>query len=721
MGRAAEREFQARYPTIIRWFVEYDALYLLSYCILYFLSHRDGIDPEVQGTLEVYPHNVEIMQAFALMLPRTFSPKPLLHESIRLKSELKELGELMVQRLFNIPDATTGVEEVEAYRLRTEMMAHTAAVRNWAYHHQMERITVDIAGLISQDFSRIYGVDSGRVAAALFGLGALGTEKLNAHLKKLGAFARKTTARAMVAAYAEAFPNTVPMTPQQADELWNHVGREIEAVRAMLFAHADLSLADVFSFSTADFARLYGDDSKAADLDALLTRLSFSFGDLAEREPEYFILDNPARHRPFIRVAEGRYFTALHGVLPHIALSLVEDLIADDERLRAQYSDRRSAYLESEVERLFRQGFPHATILARGQWKERDSPKTWENDLVVLVDQFALVVESKSGAVTPPARRGAPERLSKTLKALIEEPSEQAQLLIAHLKSATSPVRLTNDQGESLVVDVTQIKYYIPIGVTLEHLGAISSNLKKLRDAGITRKPLDQLVLSLSLGDLECVFDLLGLEAEKIHYLGRRREFERHVTYQGDELDLLAFYLDTGFNIGQAEYDDAIALVLAGKSKELDMYFVGQSEGRLVAKPTPARTRWWSDLLRGLASRTPSGWVAASYALLNMSASDQEKFEREIGKLIRRVRAGKAPHEHNWVAFAAGPPARRFLVAGYPYTAQDPTRRNEMLATIVDGEEVRDYRGAVVIGLDIDNMRYPYSVFAARLQTDLFE
>src|SRR3546814_16870732 len=55
---------------------------------------------------------------------------------------------------------------------------------------------------------------------------------------------------------------------------------------------------------------------------------------------------------------------------------------------------------------------------------------------------------------------------------------------------------------------------------------------------------LEDLAPSINITDLESVFELLTREVEKVHYLSRRREFEAHMDYDGDELDLLGFYLD---------------------------------------------------------------------------------------------------------------------------------------------------------------------------------
>ena len=59
----------------------------------------------------------------------------------------------------------------------------------------------------------------------------------------------------------------------------------------------------------------------------------------------------------------------------------------------------------------------------------------------------------------------------------------------------------------------------------------------------------------MALTDLEIVFELLPRVHEKLHYLERRAEFEHNADYTADEIDLLAFYLQTGFNIGEDEYD----------------------------------------------------------------------------------------------------------------------------------------------------------------------
>ena len=83
----------------------------------------------------------------------------------------------------------------------------------------------------------------------------------------------------------------------------------------------------------------------------------------------------------------------------------------------------------------------------------------FENDLIVLIDKFAFVIECKSGSITDSAKRGAPERFKKTLKELIIEPSEQAQRFINYLKSHRSIHHFRTKRGEKNIIDNQNIEY----------------------------------------------------------------------------------------------------------------------------------------------------------------------------------------------------------------------------------------------------------------------
>jgi hypothetical protein len=721
IGTKAKKDFDASYPTIAKWFTEYDPLYLLSFCACYFVSEQEGIDREATGQLDFYHHYLEIMQAFALYQKRNFKVKPLLQNAEILKSEIEEIGKLMSIKLLSIPPNLTSDEEINAYMLRTEMMSNTTAVRNWAYVHQMKRITFDLAELIGPFFQAEYKIHPCNLLKVLWQLTEERSILLNDHLQKLRGFIKKNNYKEMIDSYNKSFPENKIIEGDDVEVIWKHAGKDRNNLIGFLICHSDLKLENIYSFTIEHAASLLEDKDSIDALGAMLSKLSYQFEEIKDFNKYHIILNNPVLHKPFIKLDDKNFFSAIWGVIPHILLDILEDFIWQSEKLRLIYTDLKAKYLEDEIEHLFIKAFPSGLIYRGSLWHDPETGKDFENDLIIIIDSFAIIVEAKSGTITDPARRGAPDRLSKTLRELIEVPSKQALRFIALLKNKKGPHTFSTKRGVKNVFDSSKINYYIPIGVTLSHLGTISSNLKKLIEAKIVEKRIDDLAPSISVTDLESIFELLPLEAEKIHYLARRREFEAHVEYDGDELDLLGFYLDNGFNIGEDEYSQDVMMFMNLKSKELDPYLIAHGEGRSVTKPELAMTKWWKDLLVTISSRKTVGWMETCFILLNTTKEDQKVFENNFEKLKKLIKKGNVEKPHNWVLFLSGHERRRYAIIGYPYTTNNKELRNTIMAQILDDEKTKQTRGIVIIGMNIERSEYPYSVLARRLSTDLFD
>lgn len=722
IGEKAEKDFYENFPRIQKWFNDYDAIYILSFCAFYYISSPEGIDPEAIGTLEFYCHYLEIMQALSLYQKRSYSLKPLMSDAEKLKKEMIKLGDSMQFRLLKIPEEYKTDDEIFAYKLRTDIMGNTIAVRNWAYFFQIKRVIRDLSSLIKDEFEKIYGINPVKFMELLFELAEERNILLNKHLAKTRSFVRKKNHKAMIDAYNKAFTDIKKIEGDEIEKIWNLAEKNIDNLRFLLICHSDLRLQDIFSFSLDRAVTLYGDRSKRKELESVLKKLAYEFGDLKGYEKEHIILSNPIHRRPFIILEDGNFFSAIFCILPHLALGLLEDLISENDELREKYDSKiKPKYLENEVERLFRSNFPNAEIFRGSQWKDPLENKNYQNDLLIVIDTFALVVEAKSGKVTPPAKRGAPSRLFETLKGLIEEPSEQANRFINYLKNNPRIHTFTTESGESKIIDSSRIKYFIPIGVTLVNLGTISSNLKKIIKSGITAKKICDLALSISLTDLELIFEILPFEAEKIHYFARRREIEEHLIYEGDEMDLLAFYLDNGFNIGKVEYSGDLTINMLLKSKELDPYFNGIDEGVHVSKPELSMTKWLKDLLNTISLKKPQNWIETSFILLNTTKEDQEKFEKSLNKLKNRILKGKVNKPINWVSFLSGPERRKYIIAGYLYLSKEKEERNNEMLSILNSEDAVNTRGAVIIGFDVTRNDYPYSVLAGRSENNLFD
>lgn len=719
MGRRADADFKTKYELVRQWFVEYDALYLLSFCAFYFLTTPEGTDREDSDKRPFAPHFLEIMQAFALTSRRSYKLQPLLWNARRLFDEWQEIGELMLLRLFNIPDRYRTEQELNLYRLRTEMMTKTIGIRNWAFPDQMKRSVVNVLKRVSARFHSTFDVAPDLFSTALFDLVGLIERRFNAHLSTLRpVIEARSHPQAMFEAYYKAF-NLEPKSAADFDVFWEMANKDPNKLFALLMAHADLRLPDLFTFSIKDVAHLYGAGASETALGKVLDQLSLRFGELADSTTEFFILDNPVHSRPFIRLSEGRYFVGLLVILPHTILNMMEGLIAEDETLRAEYSQERADFLEEQTEHLFRSAFGSEGILAGGKWTD-STGVNWENDLLLVREPFAIVVECKSGTVTAPARRAAPERLARTLRELIVEPSEQAARLVSYLKGG-SPIRLTNSKGQSLTIETSRIKYYLTVAVSYEQFGLLATNPARLRDAGVCTLEPRQLALSMNVNDLECVFELLDAPDEKIHYLARRKEFELTVEYAADELDLLAFYLENGFNIGSDEFSNENAFMLAGKSRELNPYFIGRPIGKPVSKPVPSRTAWWNDMLTRIREKGGTAATEVCYILHSTAPEDQRSLEESSRDLLDQFRAGQLTEEHNWIVGLVGPPERRFLLAFYAAKPMNAQAKATVVETIANHSHAEGTRGVVVIGLDTEGKHYPFSFVARSEGIDLID
>lgn len=724
IGTKAEQEFAVKYKNINTWFTsDYDQLHILSFCMRYFLIHEEGYDEEAQkGSLAFPPYYLEILQAIALSHSRVYSARPLWDQTEKLLADMKEIGKLIQTKLYNFPDHIKTEEELHSYKLRTDVIGYNLAVRNWAYHHQMYRVVIDMATAIRQKFINVHGADPVDFIMLLFKLGEVIEERVNIHIQKLHAALSLKTHIEIQKTYQQIF-ETVNMNEADMNRFWKMTGRNLSNLRAFLLAHSDLRLPELFSFTLDELEELSSNKINKQILERLFDQLSYQFGELKDFNQEYIILGNPVHDRPFIKTEDG-YFSSLWTIIPHLSLSLLENLVAQNDVLRTAYDDCKAQYLEDQVELLLRKSFPGAQIFRGSKWHGNDG-KDYENDLLVVIDSFALVVEAKSGIITKAAKRGAPDRLFKTLKHLIEEPSEQALRFIEYLKANKGSHTFKTKATNKNILDTSAVNYFIPLGVTFYHLGSTGTNLKLLVDAGITSKQLSELAPSISLTDLQAVFEILDSTAEKIHYLHRRREFETQASYLADELDLLGFYLDTGFNLGDLDNEPNLMIDLSLKSKELDPYFINIAKGGQanIDKPSLLKTDWWRDLLSRLEERKPQRWLELGYVLLNLNKSAQEDVEEGFRALVAKIKSSDVELRHNWVMFRTANKQRRYVVVIYPYLDEHRQERDETISTIIGEalEEAPESKGIALIGINIDQDHYPYSILAGHLSVSLFD
>ena len=715
IAQTAEDEFQEKYFSLGEWFERYDPLHLLAYCCSYFVCHPAGVDPEVGGGLDFHPYHLEILQAFALMQERSLSDRPLGMEAEGLLDVMSAIGQAAINR-----GLKANIDQVEGESewnfVLSTMRTQTMAVRNPGYPQHIQRIARDLAETIREDFAGVHRVDPVRLVDALFHLPEIVMARLNDHRERVAHFYREKGYQAVATAYLESFPDAGDL---DADRLFDLVGRHLHSMKAMLVYHSDLRLADCFTFTLDDVAGAYGQCIDQQAVKILIDKLAFAFGDLGDRNKEWVVLDNPVWKRPFIKIDDETYFLALAGHIPHYISGLLEDLVAEDPALDQKYRYRKAQYLEGEVERLFKAGFPDGRIYRGSMWDDGAGNKG-ENDLTMVLGSVAIVVEAKSGSLSPPAQRGAPKRLVDTVRQLIVEPADQSYRFIRVLEGTEGPQSFVTKSGAENTIDVSGVRYFLPLTVTMEQFGFVS-NLRYLAESRISDREVAELAQVLSLTDLMVIFEVLDLQSEKVHYFFRRREMGARMRLHGYEMDVLAFYLDRGFNIEEVEFSGNSFVDLTLASKQLDPYFVGRLLGVTVDKPRLRLTSWWTRMLQRLDSNLSEDRLDAALVLLNVPFDDQKKMERQFAKLSDRVQRKRGEEPRTWVQLLTAPGERQFCVALYPYFSTYREMRDGVIDDFLSGDGAQESRGAVCVGVNLDHRDVPYSVMALAPKPDLFD
>src|SRR5688572_26067562 len=105
IGVSARKEFESKYPLLVNWFEKYDAPYLLAYCVHYFLAAEQGVDKEaIAGRVDFGPVHLEVLQAIALMRPRSYSGTPLQEQAEVLKDTMKSVIDALGFSAFDVPE-----------------------------------------------------------------------------------------------------------------------------------------------------------------------------------------------------------------------------------------------------------------------------------------------------------------------------------------------------------------------------------------------------------------------------------------------------------------------------------------------------------------------------------------------------------------------------------------------------------------------------------------
>lgn len=370
--------------------------------------------------------------------------------------------------------------------------------------------------------------------------------------------------------------------------------------------------------------------------------------------------DNPWRTNPILAGADGSVML-IHDAMNLPAVRENSEQLLRDTPAWEKYQAHRGKVLEDRVREAFDSLMPGASVRAsyeyfvpadegEGSSDPCQYTKRVEGDLLVVLDDVAVIVESKAIATNPKARAGDTRKLRRDLVGMIGNASKQA---------ARTADRIRLDGGLRLHgegwLDLSGIREIHLVAVSLDDLSGVATAASDLIDAGILGG--EEIPWTVSLHDLQIIADLVDTPAEFLLYLRRRRDAETaHFYMAPDELDLFLYFFEAGLYVppDPVKVQDELPFMrpdTAGYRKRAKL-------GRqLITSRTDPLDKWhWSVMTDGappepkptllhspmktvareLEMRRDFGWLSIGATLLSGSTKAQADMCRHPKELLRK-------------------------------------------------------------------------------------
>ncbi len=657
--------------------------------------------------------HVELVHALSLSIGASKFQGEILDSSHvqRLFDILPKLGKTYgLHRLASTDDSRSG-QDKSIKLLQEYLRLHTQSIRNWGFMSDVIAIVSDLLGPLDSRFEATTGIPGTALVEAFRILVAEIESSLDEWRQELSQVFAQKSISGMIQTYLASTQNPAEQERSISDYITKNNLSKMQ-VKVLIQQHRSLMLVEVYSIAAKELAARL--NLLPSAIEKVFDSLSLSFGDLLylhdDEKIAYLFLDNPAWTKPLIKMGTGNYFCPTPQMFFSFIFPILGNLCSADSGLKTAYEDRRSEFLEDRVAALFREALPGSTVIPGFKWLEGNDE--YENDLIIQFDSTVILVEAKSGSVSWPALRGAPERAKRHIQELLYEPSRQSERLAAHLELCIGRADISLSPVASIPLDTSRIRRIIRLSVTLEDFATLQSNLQLVKQTGWI--PEDhELAPCIALADLRIVVDMLVSPGRILHYLTVRSEIERLFSYTGDELDILGLYLSSKINSFIGASTEA-HLMISGMSKDVDDYYTCLHAGvPSLSKPVLNQTRWFRDIERkaeGLCSYT---WTEITNIVLGCSVEEQDKLQKMFRWIVKNVRKYRVNPCHQCSAVLPPYQIRRSAVLFYAFHSEDAESRHERmneLASQVFAQHV--CISCLVVGVAIDRNDYPYSTLA---------
>ncbi|WP_412469980.1 MULTISPECIES: hypothetical protein [unclassified Halobacteriovorax] len=708
IGERSKENFENSITELDKIFTENDPLQLLAMLSYYELTTSvsdSGIkytDFEAAGINQFHP---EFCQAYILRDNKYNHSKLVKHDTY---SKMRETLTILSFSLHFQGYSAEKLELTEAEHaiegLRRKVLGHTQIVRNWGYINQVKEITKSLFSELDELYYSSLGFTASQVIQFFEALLEMTETKLNARLQSLSILAMYKNKAELVKSYH------VTILGQDEEKAEDFINSEmfkqssLKQIRAMLLSHQDLFLKDIYAFDTSSIAEFL--EWNVSTIENLVEVFSFSFGDLNNSRIDYIINDNPIWGKPLIKSDNNIFYCFTPQVFFSFALRTLTVLA--EPFAKKQIERRRATFLENRIEEIVKEKFPENKTFKSIKWKYDN--REYETDLITSIDTCLLIIEAKSGRITPSALRGAPGRLKTHLKEIIISPNQQSM----RLKNKIFAIKRGEEDSEELEnqldINLKSISKVIRLSVSLEDFAMIQSNVKQHEKTGWLPSDFSPCP-SMNIADFDTLFKLFDHPLGIIHYLSRREEIEEYVKFHGDELDLMGYYIKTLFDSSCFPNDENFFLNLDGESKTVDHYFDSLAHGIKLKKPEPILTPFWKSLITKLEERNFENWTQIGITLLHVAPDDQKKVIKKLADIKKNVRKNWHKEGHINMLVWCPPDVQDTSMVFLFFCKNNWPERDKLIQSATNhGLSEKHIKKCVVFAINIDAEDRPYDL-----------
>ena len=358
----------------------------------------------------------------------------------------------------------------------------------------------------------------------------------------------------------------------------------------------------------------------------------------------------PARSKPAIKIGGAVYATDGQFVRDSAYRAIQWGLW---KRLpyRDEWISRQGRRVEEAYPTIFSQQLRQASSFESVYHKDVITDEWVECDLLLLIDDVLMVIESKAGVMpmhSPATNFASHER---TINELIGKAYKQCARFIEYLASAPEVPLFSLQDGT--YVEVAHIRFdrfrlILPIGLTIEAFTPFSAMAKEL--PGIVPILGAHPFISMAVDDLFVLNRFLPTTGQLIHYLTVRQQVASITkALLFDEIDHLGAYISRNrFDMDLREQlKEADLVTWDAFSDAVDHHFEGPDWAK---QPVPAQSipAGLARLLEALDRHRPAGWLRIDALLRDYDQTGREN----VAAFLEQLEPTLLEH-----------PKRRFLIA----------------------------------------------------------